>query len=152
MELDDEDLKIIRILQEDARYPLHKLAEQLHMPKTTVAYRIKRLEKRGIIRGYHAKIDPFSLNLEYVVITMVKAKYGERYHEIVGSKLAKLPGVWGVYFVLGEMDFVLMARYKNRQEFMHNFLEKIMEIPEIERTTTQVVVNVIKEEPNKVLF
>ncbi|BFH74001.1 Lrp/AsnC family transcriptional regulator [Sulfurisphaera javensis] len=150
--MDEFDLKILKILQTDAKYSLDEIARELKIPKSTVAYRIKKMEREGIIKGYYAHIDPASLNLDYIIISSVKAKYGKNYHVELGNKLAQIPGVWGVYFVLGENDFIVMARYKNREEFMEKFLEKVMSIPEVERTSTQVVVKIIKESPNIVIF
>ncbi|AAY81429.1 ArsR family transcriptional regulator [Sulfolobus acidocaldarius] len=152
MELDEIDIKILKILQENAKQSLEDMSEMLKLPKSTIAYRIKRLESQGIIKGYYAHIDPYALDQDYIVITFVRAKYGKDYHLNLGSKLAEIPGVWGVYFVLGDTDFVVMARYKNREEFMKNFLEKLMSMPEIERTSTQIVVKTIKEAPNIVIY
>lgn len=150
--MDEIDINILKLLQKNAKYSLEEISEELKIPKSTVAYRIKRLESLGIIKGYYAQIDPNALNLDYVVISLIKAKYGKDYHVNLGSKLAELPGVWGVYFVLGEIDFIVMARYRNREEFMRNFLEKLMNMPEIERSNTQVVVKIIKESPNMVIW
>ncbi len=77
---------------------------------------------------------------------MIRAKYGPGYHEKVGKKLAEIPGVWAVYFVLGEIDFIVMARTKNREKFMEK-LDKIINLGEIERTNTQVVAKILKEDP-----
>ncbi|WP_338598732.1 Lrp/AsnC family transcriptional regulator [Sulfolobus tengchongensis] len=150
--IDNVDLRILKLLQKNAKYSLNDMAKELKIPKSTLAYRIKRLENLGIIKGYYTQIDPTALNLDYVVISLIKAKYGKDYHIRLGSKLGELPGVWGVYFVLGEIDFIVMARYKNREEFMENFLEKLMSMPEIERSSTQVVVKIIKESPNLVIW
>lgn len=147
MELDDVDLKILKIIQNDAKYPLEKIAEEVKVPKSTVAYRIKKMEKMGVIKGYFTYVDPASLNLDYLVITLVRARYGKDYHDSLGKKLSQLPGVWGVYFVLGDMDFVVLARFKNREDFMKNFLEKLINMPEIERTSTHVVAKVYRETP-----
>ncbi|MBB5254930.1 Lrp/AsnC family transcriptional regulator [Sulfurisphaera ohwakuensis] len=150
--MDEIDLRILKILQHNAKYSLDEIAREIRIPKSTLSYRIKKLEKDGVIKGYYAYINPASLNLDYIVITSVKAKYGKNYHVELGNKLAQIPGVWGVYFVLGDNDFIVMARYKTREEFMEKFLEKVMSIPEVERTSTQVVVKIIKESPNIVIF
>lgn len=151
MELDDTDLKILKMIQGDAKFPLEKMADILRIPKSTIAYRIKKMEKSGIIRGYFTSIDPSSIKLDYVIISLVKAKYGKDYHDILGKKLSELPGVWGVYFVLGDNDFIVMGRYKTREDFMKNYLERLMDMPEIERTNTQVVAKTIKETPYVVI-
>nr|2EFQ_A Chain A, 150aa long hypothetical transcriptional regulator [Sulfurisphaera tokodaii str. 7]2YX4_A Chain A, 150aa long hypothetical transcriptional regulator [Sulfurisphaera tokodaii] len=150
--MDEIDLRILKILQYNAKYSLDEIAREIRIPKSTLSYRIKKLEKDGVIKGYYAYINPASLNLDYIVITSVKAKYGKNYHVELGNKLAQIPGVWGVYFVLGDNDFIVMARYKTREEFMEKFLERVMSIPEVERTSAQVVVKIIKESPNIVIF
>ncbi len=75
----------------------------------------------------------------------MRTKYGKDYHIELGKKIAELPGVWGVYFVLGEIDFIVLARFRNRNEFMEKYLEKLMGMPEVERSSTQVIVKTIKE-------
>ncbi|MCY0860725.1 MAG: Lrp/AsnC family transcriptional regulator [Sulfolobaceae archaeon] len=150
--LDSIDLQILKLLQTNAKYSLEELRQILKIPKSTLAYRIKRLEKLGVIKGYYAQLNPDMLNFDYNVITFVRTKYGKDYHIELGKKIAELPGVWGVYFVLGEIDFIVLARFKNRDEFMENYLEKLMSMPEVERSSTQVIVKTIKETPNIVLY
>jgi len=102
VQLDDIDIEILKILQKDCRVTLDQMSKMLNVPKSTLHYRIKRLEKQGVIEGYYAKINPSKLGKEYITVTLVRAKYGPGYHKKAGEKLAKLPGVWAVYFVLGE--------------------------------------------------
>ncbi len=142
---DEIDSGILRILQEDCRTPLDQIAERLRVPKSTIHYRIKRLEGEGIIEGYYARVNHAKLGRDYVTATFIRAKYGPGYHEKAGQKLSKISGVWGVYFVLGENDFILMSRSNNREDYLQK-LEKIMSMPEIERTSTQVIAKVIKED------
>ena len=143
--IDELDLKILKILQEDCRISLEQIAKMLGVPKSTIYYRIKRLEDDGIIEGYYAKINFVKLGQDYVTITFVKAKYAPGYHEKIGEKLSKIPGVWGVYFIFGENDFVVLARSKDREDYLKK-LEQIMNMPEIERTNTQIVAKIIKED------
>ncbi len=152
VELDKVDLSILSMLQENAKVSLDEMSRSLKVPKSTIAYRVKRMESMGVIRGYYAYIDPSSLNYDYMVISLIRGKYGKDYHVKLGEKIASLRGVWGVYFVLGDTDFVVMARYKSREDFTKHFLERIMDMPEVERSSTQVVVNVIKETPNVVFY
>ncbi len=143
--LDEIDAGILRILQEDCRTPLDQIADRLRVPKSTIHYRIKRLESEGIIEGYYARVNHAKLGRDYVTATFIRAKYGPGYHEKAGQKLSKISGVWGVYFILGENDFILMSRSNNREDYLQK-LEKIMNMPEIERTSTQVIAKVIKED------
>ena len=146
IELDPIDISILKVLQKDCRITLEQLSKILKVPKSTLHYRIRRLEKCGIIEGYYAKVNPAKLGKEYITITLVRAKYGPGYHRKLGEKLAKLPGVWGVYFVLGENDFVVLTRANSRKDFLKT-LEKMINSKEIERTTTMAVIEIIKEDP-----
>jgi len=146
VQLDDIDIEILKILQKDCRVTLDQMSKMLNVPKSTLHYRIKRLEKQEVIEGYYAKINPAKLGKEYITVTLVRAKYGPGYHKKVGEKLAKLPGVWAVYFVLGETDFIVLTRSNDRETFMKT-LEQMINSKEIERTSTMVVTEIIKEDP-----
>ena len=56
--MDKIDRKILSLLQENARYPLKYLAQKVFLSSPAVSTRIERMEKAGIITGYHATIDP----------------------------------------------------------------------------------------------
>lgn len=144
--LDETDMQILNILQTDCRKPLLEIAEELSMPKSTIHYRIKRLEEEGIIKGYHAQIDTNKLGFDIQMIVNVKAKFGPGYHEKVGKQLATIPGIWAVYFVFGENDFVILGRGKNREELFDK-MKILFNSKDIERTSTQIITETIKEDP-----
>ena len=60
-EVDGVDLAILEALQENGRLPLSELARQIGMSQPSVSERVKRLEERGVITGYGARIDPTRL-------------------------------------------------------------------------------------------
>jgi Lrp/AsnC family leucine-responsive transcriptional regulator len=62
--LDSNDLKILSLLQENSRYPLKYLSEQVQLSSPAISTRIERLEKSGLIEGYSASIDPASLGFK----------------------------------------------------------------------------------------
>ncbi|MHA2021838.1 MAG: Lrp/AsnC family transcriptional regulator [Candidatus Thorarchaeota archaeon] len=144
--LDELDFAILRELQIDCRTPLQDIAKKVGAPTSTVHYRVKRLEREGIIDGYYAHINPEKLDMDYLTVIQVRAVYGPGYHERIGKKLSKIPGVWAVYFTLGETDFFVLTRSKDKAEYME-ILDALMATKGIERTSTQVVVKVISEDP-----
>ena len=144
--LDEVDLKILDVLQKDCRKSLDEISKTVGVPKSTIYYRIKKMESMGVIEGYYAKISPKLIGHEYFTITLVKAKYGPGYHKRIGEKLAKIPGVWAVYYVLGDNDFVIISRAKDRESFVKNILERLINLEEIERTNTITIVEIIKED------
>lgn len=99
-----------------------------------------------MIEGYYAKLSAHGLGFDYLAVVFVKAKYGSGYHTNVGRKLARIPGVWAVYYVLGELDFVVLIRASDREDYMRK-LEALIDMPDVERTVTNVVARVFKEDP-----
>ena len=144
--MDKTDKLLLRIIQQDSRIPLQKIARKLRVPKSTVHYRIGRLEREEIIEGYYAKLNAGRLGYDYMAVVLVKAKYGPQYHKKVGLRLSKIPGVWAVYYVLGDYDFIVLIRATSRDDYMQK-LESLSNMPDIERTSTQVVGKVVKEDP-----
>jgi len=147
---DDIDIRILASIQKDCRTPLETIGKDLGVPKSTIHYRIHRLEQAGVIEHYFAKLNAAKLGKDYLAVVLVRAKYGPRYHERIGRRIAAIPGVWAVYYVLGDNDFVILIRANDREDYMQK-LEKISSMSDIERTSTQVVAKVIKEDPRVVL-
>ncbi len=145
-EVDQTDLEILKMLQDDCRITLDEMANKLKISKSTVYYRIKKLERLGIILGCHAKLSPEKMGKDYVAVILVKAKYGPGYHEKIGQKLASIGGVTIVYYIFGEWDFVMQVRASGKDEILR-ILEQIMNMEEVERTSTLIVAKVIKEDP-----
>jgi DNA-binding Lrp family transcriptional regulator len=146
VKLDKMDRVLLRMLQRDSRIPLQKIATKLKVPKSTVHYRIRRLEREDLIQGYYAKLDASKLGYDYMAVVLVRAKYGPQYHKKVGLKLSRVPGVWAVYYVLGDFDFILLIRAVDREDYMKK-LESVSNMSDIERTSTQIVARVFREDP-----
>ena len=98
--LDQIDNRIIELLKENARLSYSEVGKVVGLSRVTVKRRIEQMEKSGIIRGYHAVIDPeatvkgihFTLDLEVVLA---------HYEEIVG-KLAANPMIHQIYGTSGK--------------------------------------------------
>jgi Lrp/AsnC family leucine-responsive transcriptional regulator len=143
--LDKLDIAILKELQKDCRLPLQDIAKKVDAPTSTVHYRVKRLERDGVIERYIAQINPEKVKLEYITIIDIRAKYRSKYYEKVGRALAKVPGVWAVYYVLGDVDFIVLTRAKDKAEYL-KILDQVMEMEGVDRSSTKVVARVIKED------
>jgi DNA-binding Lrp family transcriptional regulator len=143
--IDDIDKKIIELLQKDCRFPIQRVANNMRLPKSTIQYRIKKLETMGIIERYCAKINYSKLGKDYTTITLVQSKYGRKCHEKVSNLLTKIPGVSGIFFVLGDTDFVVICKSNNREDFARK-LDMFYNTEEIEKTSTMVVMETIKDQ------
>lgn len=143
--LDKIDIQILQALQDDCRILLEDCAKRLGVPKSTVHYRIRRLERKGIIEHYYAKVNTTKVGKEFLAVVLIRGRYGPGYYERIGRGIAAISGVWAVYYVLGDNDFVVLMRANDRDDIMRK-LERINSVPDIERITTQVVAKVIKED------
>ncbi|MHB1470333.1 MAG: Lrp/AsnC ligand binding domain-containing protein [Thermoplasmataceae archaeon] len=74
----------------------------------------------------------------------MRAKYSDDYMRSVANQIKEIDGVISVYFLLGDIDFVLLTRSKSKEDY-ENILSKLTKIVEIERTDSRTVLKVFKE-------
>lgn len=146
--VDEVDLEIMRALLEDSRSSLRKIAKTIGLSAGTVLSRIERIKKHGILKKYTVGLDYEKLGYSTAIteITVSKGKLVE-----VEKQLAKLPGVCAVYDVTGEIDAIVIVKYKTTEE-LSKFTKRVLSIPNVERTNTHVVLTTVKEEFNSVLW
>lgn len=145
LKLDEVNMKILRCIQEDPKMRIRDLASKLNIPKSTVYYRLRKLEELGVIKGYNVILDSEKLGFEYLVVILVRGKYGPKYHEEIGKFLSKNPYIQAIYYVLGETDFVVIGKFPCKEKYME-FLESLINSQFIERSSTMVIAKVIKED------
>jgi len=105
--LDPKDLAILEALQQDGRMPLSELGRKIGLSQPAMSERVKRLEERGIITGYGARIDLEALGLGMMAIIRLKTT-----HEHIRACLKRfdeLPYVIEVHRVTGDDCFILKA-------------------------------------------
>ena len=66
--MDDIDRKILRLLQDNARISLKTIAENTFLSSPAVSARIEKLEKDGIISGYHAQVNPMTVSYTHLTL------------------------------------------------------------------------------------
>jgi len=142
VKIDRHDEKIINELIDNAKTPLRKLASKLKISFVTVMNRIKRLEKEGVIQKYSAKIDYSKLGFEIPVIIEVRISKGKLFE--LEKKMASSPNIYAVYDTTGEFDATIIGRFRTTRA-MDNFLKKIQTYDFVERTSTKLILNTIKE-------
>ena len=143
MELDNLDKMILKELMTDARQSFRDLSKKTHASVVTVAQRVRKMEKAGVIKGYSAQVSSEELGYEITTVTEVIVSKGKQIE--VEREIAKLPHVCAVYDVTGEEDSFIIAKFKNREE-LSSFAKKVLALPHVERTNTHVVLNTTKED------
>jgi len=106
--LDRIDRKILRILQAEGRLTNQALAERVALSPSACLARTRRLERAGVIEGYHARLDPFALGIGLVLYAEVTLS-GSRADETARfeAALMALPQVVEISDVSGDIDYML---------------------------------------------
>ena len=141
--LDDLDRQILRQLTKNARLSFREIAAKLDVSTSTVSARVKRLEEEHLVRGYIPDIDPRAMGYELTAIIGIRIAHGKLLD--VQRSVAKDERVFAVYDTTGEWDSFILARFKGTRD-LDNFVKKVLSIPDVERTNTNVVLNTVKEE------
>ena len=142
--IDDLDIKILSILGEDARTSYREIAAKLHVAPGTVYNRIKKMKNCGVIKGYIPLLDYEKLGYGFTALIFLQIE--GRHLVEVEKQLAKPQEVIAVYDITGEFDVVVISRFKNIAS-MNAFIKKTLQNPYIERTVTNVILNIVKEDP-----
>lgn len=145
-QLDKHDRVILQILQENSNTSLKEIAEKTGLSSSTIHYRINRLIKEKIIVTFTAQVDPIKVGKDILAVSLVNGKYGSDVSKKLGDKLGRIPGVWAVYYLLGNIDFAVLLRASTREE-LKNIIDAIMRIDEVEKSNTYLVLERIKEDP-----
>lgn len=141
--IDDIDRKILNILQDNARTANADIARAVGMAPSAVLERVRKLERKGVIAGYEARIDPAAIGLGLTAFSFVSAE------EIVGSvdtgqKLAAIPGVLEVHYVAGRAAYLIKVRVADPMS-LAELLKEIGRIPTVRDTNSTVVLATVKE-------
>ena len=136
--LDEVDLQILRLLRLDARRSARALAREIGMSAGAVTERISRLEAAGVIRGYHADVDPVPLGYRMRVIMSIRLR-GDADRQAVREYVLQLKEVIAAYFTAGRWDLVLLVRVRSQDHLRTGVLDHVRLCPGFERSETMLV-------------
>ena len=131
--MDKIDLKIIELLQKNARFPLKHLAEEVFLSTQAVSSRIEKLQEAGIITGYTANINPIKLgyNIKAFINLEVSPKQKTDFYPFIKS----CPNVLECNCVTGKYSMLIKVAYHTTEE-LDAFIN---EIQKFGNTETQIV-------------
>ncbi|ABM10393.1 Lrp/AsnC family transcriptional regulator [Paenarthrobacter aurescens] len=138
--LDEVDRRLLTELSEDARLPNNALAERVGVAPSTCSMRLRRLREIGAIRGFHADIAPEALGLPIQAMIAVRVQPNARAR--IGdytSRLARLPGVLNVYFLAGNVDFLIQVAAASPDALRRFVTEHLSASREFASTETSLV-------------
>jgi Lrp/AsnC family leucine-responsive transcriptional regulator len=143
--IDDIDRRILELLKGDARIANAAIARHVGLAPSAVFQRIRKLESSGVIRGYHAHLDPAAVGQALMAFVTVKTGEGARAKE-TSEMLAGISEVLEVHRVVGEDCFFLKVRVRDAQALGALLDEKIQRLAPVASTRTTIVLSTAKEE------
>ena len=142
--LDDVDARILGILQENARTTQADVAKAVGLAPSAVLERIRKLEARGAITEYVARIDPHLANRALLAFVAVKTnEYGPE--QPSARALANIPEVLEIHHVAGEDCFLLKVRARDAEHLGQMLRTQIASVPGVTSTRTTIVLETVKE-------
>lgn len=147
--LDETDLKLLRILSENSNLTTKELSLMVNLSPTPVFERVKRLEKEGFIKKYIALIDAEKLNKGFIVFCNIKLKQHERF---INNKFVEdimlIDEVVECYNISGEYDFLLKVYANDMKHYQDFVFNKLAMVDSIGSTHSSFVMREIKNTHN----
>jgi len=144
--LDAIDKRILKELQLNARISNVDLSKKVNLSPTPCLERVKRLEKSGMILGYHANICPVKTNISLLVFIEVTL---ERTTNSVFKEFAEMASHYAeileCHMIAGGFDYLLKLRFKDIQEYREFLGDGLVKLPKVSLTHTYIVSEEVKD-------
>lgn len=140
------DRNILRILQREGRISYTELADRVGLSTTPCMERVKRLEKDGVIEGYHARVNPEALQYSMLVFVEISLSYQspdafERFNQAV----SQLPYLLECHLVSGDADYLIKARISDMSQYRELLGDMLLTLPGVKNSKSYIVMEEVKE-------
>ncbi|MFO0728973.1 MAG: Lrp/AsnC family transcriptional regulator [Myxococcota bacterium] len=143
--MDSVDVEIVELLQRDGRRTQQDIAHRVKLSQPAVADRIRRLEDRGVITGWSARVDPQKLGQDITAFVGVGISHPKHF-EAFAKRITELDEVQEAHRVVGRNSYLLKIRTTNTKTLDELLVGILRTIPGVTRTETTVVLASVKEE------
>ncbi|MFP2904225.1 Lrp/AsnC family transcriptional regulator [Pyxidicoccus sp. 3LFB2] len=145
MPLDELDIRIVDLLQRDGRATQLEISRAVGLSQPAVAERIRKLEERGVITGYTARVDASKLGKDITAFIGVNIEH-PKYFEGFAKKVLALPDILECHRVAGQDSYILKVKTANTKTLDSLLVETLRTIAGVTRTQTTIVLSSIKED------
>ena len=150
MKIDNIDRKILRMLQENSKITNAYLSKQIGISPAPTIERFRKLEKKGIISGYHAQLNLSEIGLGVSTFVLVSLKeHNKKNINIFLDKINKVKNVIECHHITGTGDFMLKVVSENIASYQKLMLDKVSEIEATDSLQSMVILSTFKD--NKVM-
>ncbi|OEE78237.1 Lrp/AsnC family transcriptional regulator [Vibrio ordalii] len=145
MSLDRIDQQILRILHSKGRLPVVELAKLVNLTTSPCSDRVKRLEKEGYIKGYHAELCPEKLGLDVQVFIHIRLDQTSfSIFERFSQAVADIPEIEACYSLSGDFDTMIKVRVKDMKAYQSFMSGKLGTLPGVIQTRSEFVIEEYK--------
>jgi len=141
---DAVDRRILSLLQENARISNAEIARVLDMAPSAILERIRKLEQRGVVQGYEARLAPKAVGLGLTAFVFVRSDEAAG-AERTGKALTEVPEVQEVHHVAGEDCYLVKVRAADTDHLARILRERFAAIPQLRATRTTICLGTLKE-------
>ena len=141
--IDEIDTKILHLLQTQGRIKRNQIAEHVGLSVPSVSERMRKLEERGVVVGYHAVLDSRRLHRDVTAFVRVLSSGSEHYGGFIDT-LTGFDEVLELHSSTGEGSHVMKVRVANTAA-LEKLLGRIQALPGVRGTQTSIVLSTYKE-------
>jgi len=144
--LDQIDRKILMILQANAKITNAKLSVEVGLSPAPTLERVKKLEKSGLIKSYHAQLAADKIGLGVGTFVLVSLTgHNKDTIKIFIDAIAKIDEVMECHYITGSGDFMLRIVAKDIASYQELMLDKVSEISVVDNLQSMVILSTHKE-------
>lgn len=137
--LNDVDRVICDVLQKNGRAHFNELAEIVHLSVPAVSERVRKLEERGIIKGYFAKLQPDAFGLNIAAFILVTVEGSHNYKKFLDN-CTKEPEIMECHAVTGDASHLVKIRTTSPGS-LENLLSRMQEWSGVKKTLTNIILS-----------
>jgi Lrp/AsnC family leucine-responsive transcriptional regulator len=143
--MDAIDRAILRQLQADGRISNAELAERVRLSPSPCLRRVRALERAGVIRGYHADVDPAALGRGFEVTVHVELTLKDRATvEAFEAGIAGFDEVLECRRMFGLPDYVVRVAVADQEAYETFYMNRLAELPGLARVNSQFTMKTVK--------
>jgi len=144
--LDRVDRHIVDLLQQDGRMSMTELADKVGLTVTPCIERVRRLEREGVITGYHARVSPAALGAGLLVFVEISMSHkSNRSFEDFRKEILQIPYVQECHLVSGDFDYMIKARIREIGQYRTLLGDVLLRLPGVTQTKSCIVMEEVKE-------
>lgn len=145
-QITNQEKMLLRALQKNSKFDITALTENLHMSRTSVYEKIKKLEQEGYIKKFVALIDEKKVGLNFTVIVNVQLESQQfDVTEEFAKRVREIDEVTQAYVISGVYDCVLKVVVKDPEAFNDFVMKKLSVLPQVSKIQSSFVMNYMKQ-------